>query len=219
MPLSRCPGVYGSNQPPTLLNFASFSYCHARVMCCRMCCHSGTEARAALVRYAPSLALAIGPAAPQLLQLIQHPPKGSHELLLAMITALAESQPPPQPLVQACLTHYQATGSVQLLVPVTHSLSKDQVVSLLPKLLMQLPDQRLRLLYRRLALSSHGREPLFAPVELLVLLHKITSEPDMPQATFKANGTQIMSAIDRAMRTPEVFPAAVMQTVRVSVCL
>lgn len=130
-----------------------------------------------------------------------------------MLTALADAQPPPPPLVQACSAHFEATGSLVLMDPVIASLSKDQVVHLLPKLLMQLPEQRLRLLYRRLALASHGREAMFAPVELLVLLHKVTSAPDMPQAAFKQHKDAVTAAVDRAMRTPEVFPVAVMQTV------
>lgn len=171
----------------------------------------GPDARTALSRYAPSLALAIVPSAPKLLQLIRQPPDGSQDLLLAMLTALSDQQPPPEALMQACTAHYKATGSVQLMDPVVGALSKDSVVQLLPKLLTQLPDQRLRLLYRRLALAQHGREAMFAPVELLVLLHKVTSE--MPQGVWKAHNLQIISAVDRAMRTPEVFPAAVMQMV------
>jgi hypothetical protein len=118
--------------------------------------------------------------------------------------------------MRACTAHYKATGSVQLVDPVVGALSKDSVVQLLPKLLTQLPDQRLRLLYRRLALAQHGREAMFAPVELLVLLHKVTSE--LPQAMWKAHNLQIISAVDRAMRMPEVFPAAVMQMVSYTGC-
>lgn len=179
--------------------------------------HTGPEARTALCRYAPSLAVIIGPSEPQLLQLVRSPPAGSHELLLAMLTALADQQLPPEPLAEACKAHLQATGSVQFMDPVVSALHKEEVVKLLPKFLLQLPDTRLRLLYRRLALPSHGREPMFAPVELLVLLHKVTSVPDMPNAEFKANQRQVTAAVDRAMRTPEVFPAAVMQTVSDSV--
>jgi hypothetical protein len=128
-----------------------------------------------------------------------------------MLTALTDQQLPPETLLTACAAHYKATGSVQLMDPVVGALNKDSVVQLLPKLLTQLPDQRLRLLYRRLALAQHGREAMFAPVELLVLLHRVTSE--MPQAMWKAHNLQIISAVDRAMRTPEVFPAAIMQMV------
>jgi hypothetical protein len=170
---------------------------------------TGPDARTALSRYAPSLALALGSTNPQLLALIRQPPEHSIDLLLVMITALSDNQPPPEELVQACAAHYAATGSVQLMDPIVGALSKDSVVQLLPKLLMQLPDQRLRLLYRRLALSQHGKEPIFAPVELLVLLHKVTSDPSV----FKTQARQVISAVDRAMRTPEVFPAAVMQMV------
>lgn len=172
----------------------------------------GPDARTALSRYAPSLALALGPSTPELLELIRQPPDQSSDLLLTMITAIADNQPPPEELAQACAAHYAATGSVQLMDPIVGALSKDSVVQLLPKLLSQLPDQRLRLLYRRLALPQHGKEAMFAPVELLVLLHKVTSEPSL----FKEHMKQVISAVDRAMRTPEVFPAAVMQMVRLA---
>jgi len=170
----------------------------------------GPEARSAMTRYAPSLALAIGPAQPVLLELIRSPPHGSLDLLLAMITALADHSAPPQPLVAACAAHYKVTSSVQLLDPVVISLTKDDVIKLLPQLLIQLPDQRLRLLYRRLALPHAGREAMFVPVDLLVLLHRL----EFSEADWATHKQHIIMAVDRAMRTPEVFPAAVMQTVR-----
>lgn len=165
-----------------------------------------------MCRYAPSLAVATGPTQPVLLELIRQPPEGSQDLLLVMITALADQQLPPQPLVAACAAHFKATGSVQLLDPAVISLAKDDIIKLLPKLLVQLPDQRLRLLYRRLALPVHGREPLFKPVDLLVLLHRL----EFSAEDWNKHKQHIMMAVDRAMRTPEVFPAAVMQTVSFS---
>lgn len=153
----------------------------------------GPNQRTALSRYAPSLALAIGPTAPELLRLVASPPdEPSQQLLLTMLTALVDAGPPPQALVQACTSPFKATGSVTLLDPVVAALSKGSVTKLLPDLLTQLPDGRLRLLFRRLGLPQHGQEAaLFAPVELLVLLHRVTSEPTMPQPVFKAHTKKV----------------------------
>jgi hypothetical protein len=70
----------------------------------------GANARAAMDRYAPSLAQAVGPVAPELLQLLVDPPAGSTALLLCMVTALSEGLPPQQ-LVKAAEQHYQQSGA------------------------------------------------------------------------------------------------------------
>lgn len=125
------------------------------------------------------------------------PDDASQQLLLTMLTALVDAAPPPEALVQACTTPFKATGSVTLLDPVVAALSKGSVIKLLPDLLTQLPDGRLRLLFRRLGLPQHGQEAaLFAPVELLVLLHKVTSEPTMPQSVFKAHTKKVWGVDD-----------------------
>jgi hypothetical protein len=171
---------------------------------------AGPDARKALSGLATNLAVPLGPDNSHLLELIRQPPEQSTDLLLEMVIALCVNQSPPKELVQACAAHFAATGSVQLMDPVVGSLRKQDVVQLLPKLLMQLPESRLKSLYKRLAVSEEeGTKAMFAPEELLVLLHKVTSDASL----FKSHKQQLLSAVDRAMRSPEVFPAKIMTQV------
>jgi symplekin len=181
-------------------------------------------------RFAASLARAVGPNNPQLLQLIREPPEGSCDLLLSMLHALTDNAQPPQQLVEACIANFKASKDAQLLAPVTVAMPKADVIRLLPQLVAQLSKPQLRLLYRRLThpvggttggSTAAGGEvggtsvaPHFRPTELLVALHQIRSTPALRVTT-----KQQTAALDVALHAPEVFPVAVVVQVRVQAVL
>lgn len=99
-------------------------------------------------RYGASLAKAISPANPHLLQLVKEPPAGSRDLLLVMLHALADAGLPPQPLVTAAVANFASSRDVQLLAPVCVAMPKSDVMKLLPQLVSQLDKPQLRQLYR-----------------------------------------------------------------------
>eukprot|EP00775_Hariotina_reticulata_P002918 gene2918-3205_t len=161
-------------------------------------------ARSAIERYAGSLAKAVGPTNPELLQLLREPPGGSRDLLLVMLQALADQGLPPPPLVTACVTNFAKNRDVLLLAPVTVAMPKADVMKLLPQLVVQLDKSQLRMLYRRLTLKQGGAEPHFKPTELLVALHQLKSTNAVRVTT-----KQQTAAVDVALHAPEVFPMAV----------
>lgn len=69
--------------------------------------------------------------------------------------ALTEKDLPPGRLVDACRAWYAASTDPRVLVPVAFTLSRREVVGLLPAMLRALPAQGLKKLYRSLA-SRHG---------------------------------------------------------------
>ncbi|GIL90908.1 hypothetical protein Vretifemale_18610 [Volvox reticuliferus] len=165
----------------------------------------GPHLRSAIAGHAGALALALGPTHPALLAQLRAPVPGSEDLLLVMLHALTEKDLPPGRLVDACKAWYAASGDPRVMVPVAFTLSRRDVISLLPVMLRSLQPPVLKRLYRALA-SKHGDvEPLFSAHELLLVLHR-DLDPMRDGVPLKS----LMSAVDLALHSPDIFPQPVM---------
>ncbi|GLI67882.1 hypothetical protein VaNZ11_012173 [Volvox africanus] len=165
----------------------------------------GPHLRSAIAGHASALALALGPTHPALLGQLRAPVPGSEDLLLVMLHALTEKDLPPGRLVDACKAWYAASGDPRVMVPVAFTLSRRDVISMLPVMLRSLQPPVLKRLYRALA-SKHGEvESLFSAHELLLVLHR-DLDPMRDGVPLKS----LMSAVDLALHSPEIFPQPVM---------
>ncbi|KAH1013541.1 hypothetical protein HUJ04_002523 [Dendroctonus ponderosae] len=121
---------------------------------------------------------AIGMDCPDLMKLIEDCVKGSETLVTRVIHILTDKGSPSTELVEKVKELYNTkVFDVRFLIPVLTGLSKQEIISALPKLI-KLNPVVVREVFNRL-LGLHGESPI-TPTELLVALHLIdTSQVDL----------------------------------------
>ncbi|XP_065064870.1 symplekin-like [Rhopilema esculentum] len=120
---------------------------------------------------------AIGMNSPELLKLVENCPPGAETLVTKILHIITDKNPPTPELVERVKELYQKRVSdVRLLIPVLNGLDKQQVITVLPKLITQSPNVVKEVFNRLLGSfqpeSATVSSPL-TPSELLVALHGI----------------------------------------------
>ena len=155
---------------------------------------AGPQGKAALLENASGLAKTLGQSAPALLVVIQDPPPGSLDLVLAMLHVLTNTgEKPSSLLVGACLQLFNATKDARVVAPVLSGFDKAMITRMLPSVLASLPGEVLKQVITRLTTSSTAT---FSPPEFLALLH--TLDPAVMKPA--------MAAIHVCISSPELFP-------------
>ena len=156
-----------------------------------------------------------------LLQLIAQCPKGGEGFVLQVLRILTETSRPLPGLVNAVKTAHKRLGDARLLIPVMGGMEKDEVIALLPRLLM-LPPAAAKTVVTRLAI---GHSPL-ACTELLVALHLVENVPikRMLEATqycleiesvFKQDVMAVvLSQLSSQPTVPQLFMFTALQTLQ-----
>lgn len=156
-----------------------------------------------------------------LLQLIAQCPKGGESFVLQILRILTEATRPTGLLVTAVKTAHKRLGDARLLIPVLAGMEKDEVISLLPRLLV-LPAAAAKNVVNRLAVGS---SPL-ACTELLVAIHLVENVPikRMLEATqnclemdtvFKQDVMAVvLSQLSSQTHVPQLFMFTALQTLQ-----
>ncbi|XP_063705465.1 symplekin [Culicoides brevitarsis] len=113
----------------------------------------------------------MGPHSQSLISLIETCKPGSETLIIRIVYLLTELGPLGQDLIEKIrnLNRNKAVSDVRLLIPIINSLSKQEVLNILPSILKLNPVVIKEVFGRLLSVSS---SPL-PPVELLIALHTI----------------------------------------------
>ncbi|KAG5864258.1 hypothetical protein JTB14_019630 [Gonioctena quinquepunctata] len=139
----------------------------------------------------------------ELLKLVEDCPKGSETLVTRVIHILTDKSPPTPELVNRVRDLYNSRISdVRFLIPVLNGLSKQEIISALPKLI-KLNPVVVREVFNRL-LGLHGDSPI-SSTELLVSLHLIDSS--------KADLKTVIKATSMCLQEKQVFTQEVLAVV------
>ncbi|KAB0797876.1 hypothetical protein PPYR_08869 [Photinus pyralis] len=142
----------------------------------------------------------------ELLKLVEECPKGSETLVTRVIHILTDKGHPSTQLVQRVRELYQTRVSdVRFLIPVLNGLTKQEIISALPKLI-KLNPVVVREVFNRL-LGLHGESPI-TPTELLVALHLIDPSKADLKTTMKATS---MCLNEKQVFTQEVLAVVLQQ--------
>ncbi|XP_018561363.1 symplekin isoform X1 [Anoplophora glabripennis] len=145
----------------------------------------------------------MGMDSPDLLKLVEESPKGSETLVTRVIHILTDKGPPSAQLVQRVRDLYNSRVSdVRFLIPVLNGLTKQEVISALPKLI-KLNPVVVKEVFNRL-LGFHGDSPI-TPTDLLVSLHLINAD--------KADLKTVMKATSMCLQEKQVFTQEVLAVV------
>ncbi|KAJ8916157.1 hypothetical protein NQ315_016296 [Exocentrus adspersus] len=140
---------------------------------------------------------------PDLLKLVEESPKGAETLVTRVIHILTDKGPPSTQLVQRVRDLYNSRVSdVRFLIPVLNGLSKQEIISALPKLI-KLNPVVVKEVFNRL-LGFHGDSPI-TPTDLLVSLHLIDAN--------KADLKTVMKATSVCLQEKQVFTQEVLAVV------
>ncbi|XP_074025533.1 symplekin scaffold protein [Leptinotarsa decemlineata] len=148
----------------------------------------------------------MGMGSAELLKLVEECPKGSETLVTRVIHILTDKANPTPDLVNRVRDLYNSRISdVRFLIPVLNGLSKQEIISALPKLI-KLNPVVVREVFNRL-LGLHGDSPI-SPTELLVSLHLIDSTKADLKTVIKATS---MCLQERQVFTQEVLAVVLQQ--------
>jgi symplekin len=163
----------------------------------------------------------IGMTSGHLLQLVAQFPKGGEGFVLQVLRILTETTRPTIDLVNAVKVAHKRLGDARLLIPVLGGMEKDEVIGLLPRLLV-LPPAAAKTVVTRLAV---GHSPLTC-TELLVALHLVENVPikRMLEATqtclemdtvFKQDVMAVvLSQLSSQPHVPQLFMFTALQTLQ-----
>jgi len=151
---------------------------------------------------------AIGPESPVLLQVISDFPQGAEILMLAFVRTLTDGGNVGQhaKLIESVKTLYSRTGDARFMIYIWQALSRNEIESLLPKI-VSLPQVGVKAALSRVL---HCRPPPIAPEKLMVALHKLA--PSGKELTMKKIADSIEICFnERAIFTTQVLAVVLQQ--------
>lgn len=134
------------------------------------------EIKQTIRRSIDSAIKAIGDENPKLLQLIEDGCKGSETLITRIIQILTERSAPHPELVRRVRDLYYKVSDVRLLIPIINGLTKQEIITVLPKLLRLNPVVVKEVFKRILNIGSEYdtiKTLPMSPAELLITLHTL----------------------------------------------
>ncbi|KAH7524822.1 hypothetical protein FEM48_Zijuj06G0159900 [Ziziphus jujuba var. spinosa] len=136
------------------------------------------QAKWAFHRHIPILIRALGSSYSELLHIISDPPQGSENLLALVLQILTQETTPSSELI-ATVKHLYETKlkDVSILIPMLSSLSKNEVLPIIPRL-VGLPLDKFQMALARILQGSAHTGPALTPAEVLVAIHGIVPERD-----------------------------------------
>lgn len=183
--------------------------------------HTTPRARKVIHQQMNVLIKTIGMGSVHLLQLISQCPKGSEGFILQVLRILTEATKPAPGLVNAVKSAYKRLGDARLLIPILGGMEKDEVISLLPRLLV-LPPAAAKAVVTRLAV---GNAPLTC-TELLVAVHLMENVPikrmlEAAQYCLEMNTVfkhdvmaVVLSQLSSQPQVPQLFMFTALQTLQ-----
>lgn len=158
------------------------------------------DGKASIRDNVPGLARTLGAAAPALLNIIEEPPPGSLDMLLAFVEVLTQAPPYEPNLVKACLKLFDRCKDARILAPVLPGMDKRKMLGYLPAVL-DLPGPKLKETFARLiSRPESGGEAVIFPAELLSALHTIDGGGDSSLLR------KAMAGIQVCINSTELFP-------------
>ncbi|XP_024930588.3 uncharacterized protein LOC107421396 isoform X3 [Ziziphus jujuba] len=129
-------------------------------------------------RHIPILIRALGSSYSELLHIISDPPQGSENLLALVLQILTQETTLSSELI-ATVKHLYETKlkDVSILIPMLSSLSKNEVLPIIPRL-VGLPLDKFQMALARILQGSAHTGPALTPAEVLVAIHGIVPERD-----------------------------------------
>lgn len=165
--------------------------------------------RQAILLHASSIAKSME-TSPTLLQIIETSPIGSFEIALVMIKVLVKPGISQIPLRNLCLKLYSKYEDPRILVPVVSKLERNEIPSLLPRLL-SLPMQELKDTINGLVeVQPDTGVPKYSAAEFLGLLHTLDVSKDESLLRKMMSAIQICIG-DRSMFPEEALAATINQ--------
>ncbi len=153
----------------------------------------------------------------EILKLIELCPKGSETLITRIIYILTEKRMPNAELVKRVRELYQTKVSdVRLLIPVINGLSKQEVITALPKLLKLNPTIVKEVFVRLLGIGKEMEEHITLPIsaiELMVALH--TLDTTKVEIKFVVKATSLCLA-EKDCYTQDVLAIVLQQLVNLT---
>ncbi|KAJ6837724.1 uncharacterized protein M6B38_323375 [Iris pallida] len=134
-------------------------------------------AKQAVHRHIPILIRTVGPS-PELLGIISDLEAGSKDLLLQVLQTLTNGALPSRDLISTLRRLYNSRlKDVEIFIPILSSLSKDEVLPLIPQL-VNLPREKFQAAIARLLQGSPQSGPTLTPAEVLIAIHAIDLDKD-----------------------------------------
>uniref|UniRef100_A0A182NRE9 Symplekin n=1 Tax=Anopheles dirus TaxID=7168 RepID=A0A182NRE9_9DIPT len=175
-----------------------------------------SEMKRAVIRAIEGPIRKIGSESEELLRLIEECPKGSETIIIRIIYILTEKSIPSPDLVERVRTlHQTKVSDVRLLIPVINGLTKQEILSALPKLIKLNPGVVKEVFNRLLGIGAeYGSAELpLTPVELLVALHTI--ETSKVELKFIVKATSLCLA-EKEVYTHDVLGNVMQQLVEIA---
>ncbi|KAL1491323.1 hypothetical protein ABEB36_011936 [Hypothenemus hampei] len=164
---------------------------------------TSAEIKRVILRLIENPIRSMGMDCPDLIKLVESCDKGSETLVTRVIHILTDKATPTPQLVEKVKELYDTKVSdVRFLIPVLTGLTKQEIITAIPKLI-KLNPVVVREVFNRL-LGLHGDSPI-SPTELLVALHLI----DSSQADLKT----IIKSVTLCMQEKQVFTQEVLAVV------
>ncbi|KAM3716869.1 Symplekin [Dirofilaria immitis] len=141
---------------------------------------SSNDIKRVTLRTIDSAIKSMGATSEHLLEMIENCPQGAETFAARIVHLLTERNPPTQDLVNKITALYQqGRTDVRSMIPVLSGLDKDQILSILPKFVLTLINQKsVSTVFNKLLVGKSiktGLHPMGAG-ELLVALHRIHAE-------------------------------------------
>uniref|UniRef100_A0A1B6C9A1 Symplekin n=1 Tax=Clastoptera arizonana TaxID=38151 RepID=A0A1B6C9A1_9HEMI len=181
----------------------------------RVYVQTGADVKRTILRLVEQPVRGMGMHSPELLKLVEVCPKGAETLVTRVIHILTDKAPPSTELVARVRDLYQSRVSdVRFLIPVLNGLTKQEIISALPKLIKLNPIVVKEVFNRLLGTHSEvNHSSPISPTDLLVALHTI--DPSKCELKCVIKATSLCFAEKQAY-TQEILAIVIQQLMEIT---